>query len=61
MVNQNGVVKISGYEEMTGRSGQVGDVQHVHIGNVNRKVGGDLSHIVTPSSPWTIKRGRGPL
>ena len=25
------VVKISGYEEKTGRSGQVGDVQHVHM------------------------------
>ena len=58
MVNQNGVVKISGYEEMTGRSGQVGDVQHVHIGNVNRKVGGDLSHIVTPFPPPALNAGR---
>ena len=35
-------MKISGYEEKTGRSGQVGDVQHVHmyVGNVDRKVSG---------------------
>ena len=41
------VVKISGYEEKTGRSGQVGDVQHVHmyVGNVYRKVrGGFIPH-----------------
>ena len=34
------VVKISVYEEKTGRSGRVGDVQQVHmyVGNVYRKV-----------------------
>ena len=39
------------------------DVQRVHmfVRNVNRKVRGYLSHIVTPSRPWSIKRGRGPL
>ena len=57
------VAKISGYEEKTGRSGQVGDVQHVHmyVGNVYRKLRGDLSLIVTPFPPWPIKGGRGLL
>ena len=39
-----GVVKISGYEEKTGRSGQVSDVKHVHmyVGNVYMKVRGGI-------------------
>ena len=58
------VVKNSGYEWKLGEKGQIGDVRRVHIlvENAHRKVeGGYLSHIVTPSPPWSIKGGRGPL
>ena len=56
-------MKISDHEWKTGKGGRVGDVQHSHI-PVRMYIRNEweyLSHIVIPSPPWSIKRGRGPL
>ena len=57
------VVKISGYEEKTGRSGQVGrcNMCTYMIGNVNRKVGGGFIPHCNSVSSLGYKRREGSL
>mgnify|MGYP006973824459 CR=1 FL=1 len=56
-------MKIFGYEEKTGRSGQVCDVQHVHmyIGNVYMKLRGGFIPYCNALSLLDYKRREGSL
>ena len=56
-------MKIFGHERKPGKGGQIGVVQHVHmyVGNVDRKVSGEMVPHCKALSPLVYKRREGPL